>query len=325
MRFALVIFGVLMLVVAGVNRLAAPERQGWSQWPAVLAESQQREQADWLVRNKPSEYPWLRQLGQLWSAGGRSAFEARGLSADMSMKFVADSAGTALRGAYELTVGRLGELTRQQGMTAEEQLAARVAQQAADAERLGAHFSHAKALSELWCDTPWTGADMPRKWERRYVLTTEYAARALVDRLIDLKDGVLARVRGEPVSPEVDVMVDRWIDRVSGNFPEIHRIRSFETGGELVRVPDGKSFTPSLLAIARDGAAFVAVGSQTAKTPVLIALQVPQGQGVSGEELTRLRLATQPRDRVLVRVPPQMLAEALRAVRGDVRLEAVIR
>jgi hypothetical protein len=154
------------------------------------------EYAAYIAADRPSTFPWFAHIGQFWQSYDaiyrriQDEFEFNGEYHVMIMVIgVSTTVEYGIKGAYELTIGRLFESSRGDGkLTEEDLLAARVAQDYVDFiyERPWYEFDFQAALKALWFETSLFGPDMLRKWERKYALTTEYAVKAAYAWLIAL-------------------------------------------------------------------------------------------------------------------------------------------
>jgi hypothetical protein len=134
----------------------------------------------------PGEFAWGGHIGQFWQGYRAVTHETRdypfngGYHLMVSVIGASTTVEYGLRAAYESTVGRLAWASRRGAATAEELLGARVAQAYVDFIRVEPWylFDFIAPLEQLWFDTPMDGADLLRKWERRFVLTTEYVVKA---------------------------------------------------------------------------------------------------------------------------------------------------
>jgi len=95
----------------------------------------------------------------------------------------------SLKGVYERTIGRLAEATRTTpGQLPEERFAAAYAQRYVDFIRVDPWylFDFDAELHTLWHGVPLSGPDAIRRWERRFLLTTELLVKAGYGRAIKL-------------------------------------------------------------------------------------------------------------------------------------------
>lgn len=153
---------------------------------------------------------------------------------------VSTTAEYALRAAYETLVGRLAELTRSHGFTEEDRFSARVAQEYVDFIRVRPwyEFDFTQRLRRLWGECPLHGPDSVRKWERRYALTSEYAAKALYGWVI----GKLTKMMYEEPLPVTAVLLDRLPENLGARETEL-KILDRRADGVLVTLPRYEAFT----------------------------------------------------------------------------------
>jgi hypothetical protein len=272
----------------------------------------------------PSEFPFLGHVGQLWSGYAKIIYATRdkAFNAGYHVMIVVIASSTtveyALREAYEVLVGRLSELTRTHGPTAEERLAAKVAQDYVDFIRVEPwyEFDFWTPLRAVWCDTGWRGDDPVRKWERKYALSTEYLAKGVYGWLIKKA----TRASYDVPLPTTAVVVDRWVDRIAGNWPEMKRVKGFRDGGELVLLPRYEAFKGVATAVARSGANFVEIAGNGADKPILVSVLVDRAWQVDEpgrHTLFEQTVLTEPkRKRVVLEIPVGELAQALREFDG---------
>ena len=153
------------------------------------------EYAAWLGANSaPSRFPLYAHVGQFWQsyAAINSEIERYPFNGGYHLMVMVIGVSTsieyALKGAYERTIGRLAEGLRGDGRVAEEDFAARYAQAYVDFIRVEPwyKFDFASQLRALWHDVPMSGPNLARKWERRYLLTTELLIKEGYARLIKM-------------------------------------------------------------------------------------------------------------------------------------------
>ena len=127
-----------------------------------------------------------------------------------------------LKGIYEHTIGRLAEATVS-GETPipEERLYADYAQAYVDFIRVEPwyKFDFLAPLKQLWAETPLSGANLIRRWERRFALTTELLVKEGYARLIKLGT---QSVYDAP-KPTTAVVLDRSPAPDAADLPRLRR------------------------------------------------------------------------------------------------------
>jgi hypothetical protein len=321
---------VLFCSVAKASPVAPPEqRRGAEQtyltFPEWYLVHSPAEYAGYVAADRaPSNFPFWGHIGQLWSSYAHVtvATRDRPLNIGYHVMIVVIAASTtveyALRSAYEVTVGRLAELTRAHAPTDEERYATKTAQDYVDFIRVRPwyEFDFWSRLKGVWTETGSSGPDVVRKWERKYALTTEYGVKAMYAFFIKR----MTQATYDVPRPTTAVLVDRWVDSVAGSWPEMQRIRTLPSGGELVLLPRYEAFKTVAVAIARSGANFAEVAGNGPDTRILVSVIVPRDWHPDSEGSATLfeqPLLTLPEQkRVTLTVPIRDLAQTLRELDG---------
>ena len=186
------------------------------------------EYAAFVKYRAPSDFPFLGHVGQFWQSYSAVNDAIKDYSFNFGYHVMVMVIGTsttveyALRSAYETLIGRLTELTQTHGMTEEDRLGARVAQDYVDFIRVNPWYDYdfLDKLARLWTQTGWWGPDLLRKWERKYALTTEYAIKAVYGWLI------MKATKASYEAPLLvtAVVVDRLPARIDKELPELKEI-----------------------------------------------------------------------------------------------------
>jgi hypothetical protein len=272
-----------------------------------------------LVRTRdPDEFPFWAHIGQFWASYERVTGETRrdnyALNPGYHLMIVVIGTSTtveyALRSMYETVVGRLSALTRTHGMTAEDRLAADVAQDYVDFIRVQPWYEYdfMKRVREVWTRTGWLGPDAIRKWERKYALTTEYGIKALYGWLIKKA----TKATYEDPLPVTAIVVDRVPDGIEQTLPDLKVQQRLPDGGALLLVPRYEAFMTHAAMLSHRGASFREVAGN--RGDILLSALVPTSWQPAGGERV---LFTQPiitrsgEQRVAVVVPVSALAATL--------------
>jgi hypothetical protein len=289
------------------------------------------EYADFVRDHTPTRFPFLGHVRQFWSSYGAVYGATRddypfnaGYHVMVSVIGVSTTVEYALRAAYETLIGRVSELTATHGMTAEDRLAARVAQDYVDFIRRTPwyEFDFVTPLKAVWTQTGLTGPDALRKWERKYALTTEYGIKAAYAWLI--KKATKAAYE-EPL-PVTAVVVDRLPAGVETELTDLKVLQQEQDGSVLATVPRYDAFKDYAAALARDGATFREIAGN--RSVILVSALVPaawQPQPGGEKILFTQTILTRPgHKRVVVEVPVAGLAATLNRLReGGYVLEHV--
>ncbi len=305
------------------------EEQTYLTFPEWYLVYSPAEYAQFVQHRPPSEFPFFGHLRQFWSSY-RHVYRAtsdRPFNTEYHVMIMVIGVSTtveyALRSAYENVFGRLSEVAAPYGTTAEDRLAARVAQDYVDfiRDRPWYEFDFVKPLRELWAG-PALGSGLVRKWERRYALTTEWTVKAGYAWLLGL--GTAATYGAE--TPTTAVLLDGLPDGAEAELPRMTVRERLADGAVQVMLPRYDDFKDHAAALAARGASFVEIAGN--RGVILLSALVPADwtSPVPGSRLLFAQpLITQPgRQRVVLVVPVARLADTLRVLRdGGHELEHV--
>ncbi|MEO8140753.1 MAG: hypothetical protein ABI742_13950, partial [Gemmatimonadota bacterium] len=220
--------------------------------------------ARWLASGRrPSGFPYVASVGTFWRCylaawrASRARYPA-GIGAHVMLGVIGFSTALeyGLKGAYESTIGRLAELNRPEGGTAEERYAAQVADEYAKliVQKGWYEFRFARALGHLWTDVPFFGPGVLRKLERRFALSGEYSLKAMYATLIGL--GTASAYSAD--ESERYMVVAGWSDSLAQNpeaadfaLTQLHRVSWLDRRYALLSVPRYTPYRDALLALAR--------------------------------------------------------------------------
>jgi len=272
------------------------------------------EYAALLKTGRSSDFPWFRHVGQFWSGYGKviDATSKYPYNGEYHTMIVVIGASTTveygLKGIYETLFGRLAELTAPPNATAEDRLAAREARDYVDFIRVRPwyEFDFASRLKELWTTTPMGGPHLLRKWERRYLLTTEWGVKA-----------AYGWVLGKATRSTFAVPLETTVAVVQGLPADADRARRLrvlrsEGGTSLVELPRYHAFTGEALALAARGVRFVEIAGNRDNILVssVMPSSTPDTPGVP--VLIRQPILTRPGyERRVLQVPVARLSDVL--------------
>jgi hypothetical protein len=275
------------------------------------------EYADFLADRPPSEFPYLGHLKQFWQSYAAvydATKEDYPLNTDYHMMIVVIGTSTTVeygvKWVYENIVGRLAEASRLGGMTEEDRLAATVARDYVDfiVTEPWYKFDFVTPLKRVWLDTGLWGPDLIRKWERKYFLTSEYAAKAVYGWLIK-KASESAYEEEKPVSA---VVLDRFPHDARGALPEVKVLTESADGSVLALVPRYQAFTRHARVVSKSGANFREITGN--RGPIVISAVVPAEYDTTGfAVLLKQPILTRPGlQRIIFTVPVPELGATLR-------------
>ncbi|TZF90907.1 hypothetical protein [Cognatilysobacter lacus] len=236
------------------------------------------EYADMLAAGQaPCRFPYFAHIAQFWHAYGRVNDAVRGrwaFNGEYHTMIVVIGASTtveyAIKGAYETLIGRLGELGAPPLSTPEDRLAAQEARDYVDFIRVRPwyEFDFIAPLKALW-KAPATGPHLVRKWERRYLLTSEWLIKAGYAALIEKA----THSAFEVAKPTTSTLVAH----LPTNAPQpLRAVRLVARSGDTARVemPRYQAFTPAATALARAGGSFVEIAGN--RGDVLVTVVMPE-------------------------------------------------
>ena len=252
------------------------EEQTYLTYPEWFLVFSPAEYADLLGHRGSSEFPWFGHIGEFWRAYCHVADATREHPFNVEYHTMIGVIGVSttveygLKGAYELIVGRLTELTAEPNATPEDRLAAKVAQEYVEFIRVRPwyEFDFVSPLRALWRDTPATGAHLVRKWERRYLLTSEWALKAGYAWVMKRATHSAFEIPRETTAA--------WVQ----NAPEDSRlhaqgfvVRARRDDLVLLDLPRYQAFTDASLWLAGEGAQFVEIAGN--RGAILVSLVAP--------------------------------------------------
>lgn len=264
--------------LARVSGYQRDEAQTYLTLPEWVLVYNPDEYAHFIKDQPPSAYPYFGAIGQFWGYywnAYQATREKYGFNWGYHlMVFVIGSSYTvenALKGLYENTIGRLSEATRND-LTPEDQLAARVAQDYVDFIRVDPwyEFSFAQPLKQLWAETPLTGPNMLRKWERKLILSLEYAIKASYATIIK---SATKLVYGDADTEMLTLASNVTAESLPADG-KIHIVTRFADGSTLLSLPRYEAFRESVFALARKG---VLLREVAGNSTILVTSIVPQG------------------------------------------------
>ncbi len=273
---------------------------------------------------RPSAFPFLGHIGQFWNAYAQVIRATRPYPFNGEYHTMIVVIGTSttveygLKGAYETLVGRLSELTAPANSTPEDRLATEQAQAYVDFIRVRPwyEFDFVAPLKRLWTQTPYWGAHPLRKWERRYLLTSEWLVKAGYAALL----GKATHSAFEIPKDTTATIVDNLPESTATELPDLQRLRQ-EGAQTLVALPRYQAFTDYSLALSKRGTRFVDIAGN--RGVILVSVVVPSAEPSTALDrvLIRQPIVTRPGfERRVLQVDVARLSEVLRthAVAGNV-------
>jgi hypothetical protein len=280
------------------------------------------EYADYLPRHAPSRFPFFGHIAQFWQ-GYAAVTRADTVSSpnyDYHLMIMVIGLSTTveygLKGLYETTMGRFGETTA--GVTdtapdtAEDRLAARTATDYVAFIKVHPwyEFDFATPLKAVWTATGWWGPHPFRKWERKYMLTSEYFAKAVYGWAL----GKATRASyAHPIERSYTV-----IDSLPHTLPPDAELARRDAAVVALLLPRYQAFTAAAETLAQDGVNFREIAGNAG--PIM--LSVVTGNAFLPADgcnlLYRQPILTRPGlNRFVLTCPVTGLGTALRAFARD--------
>lgn len=267
----------------------------------------------------PSGFPLFAHIAQFWQAYAKVTHEVArfpfnaGYHLMICVIGASTTAEYTLRAIYEHTVGRLAEATATGAAPVpEEAFAAGYAQRYVDFIRVEPWylFDFGRELKSLWSDTPTSGPDLIRRWERRFALTTELLVKTGYGRLITWA----TRSIYEAPRPVTAVVLDAMPPRDEATHPDLVVLQP-AAGAVLANVPRYQAFTDYARWLADQRVEFREIAGNDGD--IVVSLLAPSAWQPEPDVrlLFEQPVLTAPgRKRSVVALPVAQLAALLRAV-----------
>jgi hypothetical protein len=171
-----------------------PPDQTFLTFPEWFLVHSPAEYAHYLASGAPvSAFPLFAHIAQFWQGYAAVTREVSRFPFNGGYHLMICVIGTsttveyALKGTYEHTIGRLAQATVSgRDQVPEERFAAAYAQRYVDFIRVEPWYLYdfGAELKTLWSDVPASGPNLTRRWERRFLLTTELLVKSGYGKLI---------------------------------------------------------------------------------------------------------------------------------------------
>jgi hypothetical protein len=258
----------------------------------------------------PSAFPFTGHIGQFWQSYRDVAAECAPLPANggyhvmIAVIGISTTVEYTLKGVYEGVVGRFTELVAGHADTPEDRLGAKVAQDYVDFIKVRPwyEFDFATPAKALW-SLPGSGS-LVRRWERRYVLTSEYLVKAGYAKLIEMG-----------TRSSYDVPIERTLAIVrapaEAKLPADTKLIAKDGDRWLLDAPRRQAFQDAAIALARKGVVFEEIAGN--RREILVTLVAAQQPPPGGRTIYTQPILTQPGlTRYAVAYPVNRLADVVR-------------
>ena len=222
------------------------------------------ERAQYLPKNLPSGFPYFASIGQYWKSYcficGLTQSRHQFNFGDHLSSFVLGGSFAleySIRGAYEQTVGRFSEWTSSHELVEEDAYADRVAREYADFVYIRPfyefHFAH--ALKYLWKETPLWGKHPIRKWERKFILSTDYGLEAIYAEMLQAASHITYGIE----SADTYTAIENAPETLFTDFSRIKKVKEVGPQSYIVVIPRYQEFTDLAVQLAKRGVRFVQI------------------------------------------------------------------
>ncbi|MDJ0754289.1 MAG: hypothetical protein QNJ45_12270 [Ardenticatenaceae bacterium] len=275
-----------------------------------------------LADNRPSRFSYGQAIRQFWSTyytvcrQTRDDYPFNGeYQIILGVIGVSFTVETAVRGGYEKTLGRIFETIGGPEPTEEEVYAQQVAVEYGEFIHTIPWFKFPfwEKLEGLWNETDLWGPRPVRKWERKLVLTTEYAIKAGYGALLDSgRDNVLSEINFE-----TQMWVLNFDENIIAGETDVSLVKPLADDAAIITMPRYEPVTQIVPRLAAAGLTFKEIAGND---DILITLLVPEGYNYSqpGEVLQSLTYLSDPQQkRLVVTVPVVDLHTVLLSLNED--------
>jgi len=277
------------------------------------------EQADLFQNHTSTKFPFTAHTYQMWESYGavydqiRESFPFNtGYHVMIMVISVSSTAEFGIKSAYETIIGRLTDTRDGEAMTEEDQFNAKFAHDYVTFLNTAPwyDFDFKSRLGKLWTKTSFFGPHQLRKWERKYILTTELTVKTVYGWLM----GIGTHTAYERPKLVTAVVVDRLPDGLQSKLPDLQILKTLPDGSALITLPRYAPFATNACELATGGIRFKEIAGNS--SAILISVIVPRDWDEKADNFKILftqPLPTQPTlKRVALATPVGALHETLR-------------
>jgi hypothetical protein len=298
-----------------------PTEQTFLTFPEWFLVFSPAEYAAFVRTGPPDEFPFLGHIRQFWQSYGavaRAANDGYPMNAGYHAMIMVIGTSTTveylIKSAYETVVARIARLTHGEPVD-EDRFAARFASDYVDFIRVRPWYEYDfdRELVRLWTEVPLTGPGLIRRYERKYILTTEFIVKAIYGRLIgggthatyapELSETAVALDRRPPAEL---VLRDAEVLSPDGVVPVI------------VRAPRYQAFTEFAVALSAAGVSFAEIAGNRSVILVTVLRRSDAHPVANTRVLFTQPILTVPgRSRDALVVPVSQLSQVLESLRSE--------
>jgi hypothetical protein len=298
-----------------------PTEQTFLTFPEWFLVFSPAEYAAFVRTSPPDEFPFLGHIRQFWQSYGAVARAANdGYPMNVGYHAMIMVIGTSttveylIKSAYETVIARIARVTHDDPVD-EDRFAARFASDYVGFIRVRPWYEYDfdRELVRLWTEVPLAGPGLIRRYERKYILTTEFIVKAIYGRLI----GGGTHATYAPELSETAVVLDR---RPPPGTP----LRDFEVLSMdavvpvLARAPRYQAFTEFAVALSAAGVSFAEIAGNRSVILVTVLRRSDAPVLANASLLFTQPILTVPgRSRDALVVPVPQLSKVLESLRAE--------
>ncbi len=277
------------------------------------------EQADFLQSHTSTKFPFMSHVYQTWESyrvvynqiRGNFKFNT-GYHVMILVIAVSSTAEFGLKAVYETLIGRVTDTRNGGALTEEDRFNATFARDYVDFIGTAPwyEFDFKSRLGKLWSETSLSGPHPLRKWERKYILTTELAVKTVYGWLIKLG----TRTAYERPILKTAVVVDHLPAGIEARLPDLEVLKKLPDGSAVITLPRYAPFSTNACGLASEGVQFKEIAGNT--SAILVTVLAPREWKAQSDDFTSLftqPIPTKPGiNRVALATPVSLLHKTLR-------------
>lgn len=308
---------------AGIEHYSRPEDDTYLSYPEWYIVWSYQERADFQEQHLPSRFPYFGAARQYWNSyccisqliRGKYAFNG-GEQLMLAIIGTSFSVEYVLKGSYEETIGRLSEWSSGGQPVEEDRYAYQVAREYADFVHVRPfyEFHFARQVKRLWSGTPFWGAHLVRKWERKVFLTVDYTFEAFYCWLIQIATHLT--YGEEPADTYA------WIDNANEALLQpVPRVKIAKRAGVqafIVELPRYQGFTAVASELADRNISFVEIAGNSRISVSVLAAQSWQYKRSDAQQLFSAPILTRPEwKRAVLECDVASLSAVVKSLRAE--------
>lgn len=237
------------------------------------------EQADFFQNETATKFPFMTHVRQIWGSYAVVFEQIHGTfkfnTGYHVMIMVIATSSTfefGFKAIYETIIGRLTDTHSGEPLTDEDKFNAKFSKDYVDflGNAPWYEFDFKSRLIKLWTDTSLFGPHPLRKWERKYILTTELAVKVVYGWLI----GLGTRTAYEHPLFVTATIVDRVPPGIQSRLPDLTLLKDLPDGTKLIGIPRYAAFSSNACELASQNVAFKEIAGNT--SAILITVLAPR-------------------------------------------------